>query len=90
MLSLILCRAPGRSSLGGVGGVLPPLGTGVPGLPKTGGQLLTQLSPDVAGTLSLFFYFGGVGDQSQRFAHNQVSTPTPSLPPVLQPQQSHV
>lgn len=33
------------------GGVLPPLGTGVPGVPKTGEQLLTQLSPDVAEVL---------------------------------------
>lgn len=58
-------------------GVLPPLGTGVPGVPKTGEQLLTQLSPDVAEVLSLFIGLGGVGDPSQGvggFAHSQMST----------------
>lgn len=44
------------------GEVLPPLDTGVPGVLKTGEQLLTQLSPDVAEVLSLFIGLGGVGD----------------------------
>lgn len=38
---------------------------GVPGVPQTGEQLLTQLSPDVAEVLSLFIGLSGVGDPSQ-------------------------
>lgn len=49
------CRAPGRGSLGGWG-VLPPLDTGVLGVAKTGEQLLTQLSPDVAEMLFVFVF----------------------------------
>jgi hypothetical protein len=68
-----------------MGGVLPSLGTGVPGVPKTRGQLPTQLSPDVAEALPLFFCFvlffvclfvcfsfSGVRDQSQDSAHNTI------------------
>lgn len=56
MLGLVLCNAGHQAEGAWGGGVLPPLGTGVLGVAKTGEQLLTQLSPDVAEMLFVFVF----------------------------------